>query len=103
MIIAAIVLAAAAPAPAAPLADPQTTIARIDANKDGGADLKEWLAVGNHEAGFKLMDTDHNGKVTVTELVAFRARPQGGAAAPAPPVREPGQRGDPNPAAGFAS
>jgi hypothetical protein len=97
MILAAIVLAAAAPAPAQPQADPKTTIARLDANKDGVASLQEWVAVGNHEAGFKLMDTNHDGKVTVVELTAFRgARARGDVPPPAPrprPAPEPDTSG----------
>jgi hypothetical protein len=76
--------AAATQAPAPPLADPETTIARIDVNKDGGASLQEWLAVGNHAGGFALMDTDKDGKVTVAELIAFRAARAKGEIPPAP-------------------
>lgn len=95
MILAAIVLAAAA----APQADPKTTIARLDANKDGVASLQEWVAVGNHEAGFKLMDTNHDGRVTVAELTTFRAaRARGDIPAAAPAARPP----EPD-TSGFAS
>jgi|GEM_PF-4928855 len=86
MILTALMLAAATatqtPAPAPPLADPQATIARIDTDKDGAANLKEWLAVGNHADGFALMDTDKDGKVTVAELSAFRAARASGAIPP---------------------
>ena len=90
MILTSLLLAAAVaqtPAPAPPLADPQTTIARIDADKDGGASLAEWLAVGNHADGFKLMDTDKDGKVTVAELIVFRAARASGAIPPAAPAK----------------
>jgi hypothetical protein len=65
----------AAPAPAAtPQLDPVTTIVRIDTNHDGAASREEWVAYGFHEAGFTAIDTDHDGRLTVAELRAFRAK-----------------------------
>jgi hypothetical protein len=56
-----------------PQVDPVTTIVRIDTNHDGAASREEWVAYGNHDAGFTAIDTDHDGRVTVAELRAFRA------------------------------
>ncbi len=68
---AALAQAPAAPAPP-PQVDPVTTIQRIDVNQDGAASRQEWVAYGNHDAGFTAMDTDKDGRVTVAELVVFR-------------------------------
>src|ERR1700761_798609 len=54
--------------------DAVTTIVRIDANHDGAASREEWVAYGFHDAGFTVIDTDHDGRVTVAELRAFRAK-----------------------------
>lgn len=56
-----------------PQVDPVTTILRIDANHDGVASREEWVAYGNHDAGFTAIDTDKDGRVTVAELRVFRA------------------------------
>lgn len=70
---------ALAQAPAAPAkepppqVDPVTTIMRIDTNHDGAASRQEWVAYGNHDAGFTAIDTDKDGRVTVAELRVFRA------------------------------
>jgi hypothetical protein len=56
-----------------PQVDPVTTIVRIDTNHDGAASREEWVAYGNHDAGFTAIDTDHDGRLTVAELRAFRA------------------------------
>ena len=67
--------AARAQAPAAPpQLDPVTTIVRIDTNHDGAASREEWVAYGFHDAGFTAIDTDHDGRLTVAELRAFRAK-----------------------------
>ena len=66
-------LAQAPEAPPPPL-DAVTTIVRIDTNHDGAASREEWVAYGFHDAGFTAIDTDHDGRVTVAELRAFRAK-----------------------------
>ncbi len=65
--------AAAPPKEPPPQVDPVTTIVRIDTNHDGAASREEWVAYGNHDAGFTAIDTDKDGRVTVAELRAFRA------------------------------
>ena len=89
IVLASLLVLAAGPAlaqaPAAakeppPQVDPVTTIVRIDTNQDGAASREEWVAYGNHDAGFTAMDTDKDGRVTVAELQVFRkAHPPAGA------------------------
>lgn len=55
-----------------PQVDPVATIMRIDTNHDGAASREEWVAYGNHDAGFTAIDTDHDGRLTVAELRVFR-------------------------------
>ena len=64
---------ALAQAPASPPLDPVTTMVRMDANHDGAASREEWVAYGFHDADFTAIDADHDGRVTVAELRAFRA------------------------------
>jgi hypothetical protein len=64
---------AAPPKEPPPQVDPVTTIVRVDTNHDGAASREEWVAYGNHDAGFTAIDTDKDGRVTVGELRVFRA------------------------------
>ena len=57
-----------------PQVDPVTTIVRIDTGHKGWVSREEWVAYGNHDAGFTAIDTNHDGKVTVAELRAFRLK-----------------------------
>jgi hypothetical protein len=84
IVLASLLVAVAAPALAQPAAappkepppqvDPVTTIVRIDTNHDGAASREEWVAYGNHDAGFTAIDTDKDGRLTVAELRVFRAK-----------------------------
>lgn len=56
-----------APAKSAPPARERTSgLMRYDTNKDGFVDRKEWA--DGQEARFKLLDTNHDGKLTKDEL-----------------------------------
>jgi hypothetical protein len=56
-----------------PKLDPAVTIRLADTNRDGGVTEAEWVAYGNHGgAGFTPVDADHDGKITVIELTAYR-------------------------------
>lgn len=56
-----------------PKYDPALTIRMADTNRDGAVSESEWVAYGNHGgAGFAPIDANHDGKITVEELTAFR-------------------------------
>jgi hypothetical protein len=56
-----------------PKFDPALTIRMADANRDGGVSEEEWVAYGNHGGGgFTAIDANHDGRITVEELTAFR-------------------------------
>ena len=55
-----------APTPAPPTRERTAGLMRYDTNKDGFVDRKEWSA--GQEARFKLLDTNHDGKLTKDEL-----------------------------------
>jgi hypothetical protein len=74
LVLAAGTARAQAPETPPPQVDPVTTIVRIDASHKGWVTREEWVAYGNHDAGFTAIDTNHDGKVTVAELRAFRLK-----------------------------
>jgi Ca2+-binding EF-hand superfamily protein len=51
---------------APPAREPTSGMMRYDTNKDGFVDRKEWAA--GQEARFKVLDTNHDGKLTKDEL-----------------------------------
>lgn len=56
-----------------PKFDPEITIRMADTNRDGGVSEEEWVAYGGHGgAGFAPIDANHDGKITVEELTAYR-------------------------------
>jgi hypothetical protein len=56
-----------------PKFDPDVTVRMADANRDGAVSEAEWVAYGNHGgAGFAPVDADHDGRITVEELAAWR-------------------------------
>lgn len=71
-----------------PKFDPAITILMADTNRDGGVSEEEWVAYGGHGGGgFAPMDANHDGKITVEELTAYRnaRKPPPVGAAPARP------------------
>ena len=54
------------PGKAPPARERPSGLMRYDTNKDGFVDRKEWAA--GQEARFKLLDTNHDGKLTKDEL-----------------------------------
>jgi Ca2+-binding EF-hand superfamily protein len=54
------------PGKAPPARERTSGLMRYDTNKDGFVDRKEWAA--GQEARFKLLDTNHDGKLTKDEL-----------------------------------
>lgn len=57
-----------------PKFDPALTILMADTDHDGTVSEEEWVAYGGHGgAGFAPMDANHDGKLTVEELTAWRA------------------------------
>jgi Ca2+-binding EF-hand superfamily protein len=56
-----------------PKFDPEITIRMADTNRDGGVSEAEWVAYGGHGGpGFTPIDANHDGKITVEELTAYR-------------------------------
>lgn len=62
------------PAPAATPDRAAAAFAKIDRNGDGVVTADEWKAAGRRERGFKFIDSDHDGKLTLAELRAAAAR-----------------------------
>lgn len=76
LLVSALVLASlAAPlAVQARIPPPETIFKAWDKNKDGVLSLGEWTAAGRKPEGFKFVDTNGDGKVTLEELKAGIAR-----------------------------
>jgi Ca2+-binding EF-hand superfamily protein len=56
-----------------PKFDPALTILMADTNRDGAVSEAEWVAYGGHGGGgFTPIDANHDGKITVEELTAYR-------------------------------
>ncbi len=69
-----------------PKFDPDITVRMADTNRDGAVSEAEWVAYGGHGGGgFTPIDANHDGKITVEELAAYRDahKPAASAAAPA--------------------
>jgi hypothetical protein len=56
-----------------PKFDPAITIRMADTNRDGAVSEAEWVAYGGHGGGgFTSIDANHDGKITIEELTAYR-------------------------------
>jgi Ca2+-binding EF-hand superfamily protein len=56
-----------------PKFDPDITVRMADTDRDGAVSEQEWVAYGSHGgAGFTPIDANHDGKITVEELTAYR-------------------------------
>jgi len=56
-----------------PKFDPDITVRMADTNRDGAVSEQEWVAYGSHGGGgFTPIDANHDGKITVEELTAYR-------------------------------
>ncbi|THD81768.1 MAG: EF-hand domain-containing protein [Phenylobacterium sp.] len=78
---------------AAQMPSPADIVKAWDKDGDGTISKDEWVAAGRPAERFDLVDTNHDGKITVEELAAAmaRMRPGGGGqpAQPAPPTSPP--------------
>ena len=70
---AAILLAFAAPALAQDIPSPESVIAMVDTNKDGGIDPMEWAAGPAPIPYPAEADTNKDGKIDLAELTALFA------------------------------
>src|SRR6185437_700066 len=56
-----------------PKFDPDITVRMADTNRDGAVSEQEWVAYGSHGGGgFTPIDANHDGKITVEDLTAYR-------------------------------
>ena len=79
--IAAFVITAGAAAAQQQMPSAAELIKQWDTNKDGVVDKAEWIAAGRPAERFDMVDTNHDGKITVEELAAAMAamrKQQGG-------------------------
>jgi hypothetical protein len=78
LLAAASLTAAASPAlaagPSGPMPDPATAVREMDANKDGGVSKQEWVDTDHRAEAFDAIDSNKDGKLTVAEITAARAR-----------------------------
>ena len=94
LLAASILAAPAAPALAAApgggppraMPEPATAVKEMDANKDGGVSKAEWVNTNHRAEAFDGIDTNKDGKLTVPEITAARARMPAGAGGPPRPA-----------------